>query len=204
MNTFALALLAAALAGPLAGAAQPATAPANAPCCTPLAADKPLTARSLYHAEATFTSDAGRATTLAEFRGRPVVVAMIFTQCSYACPLIVTDLLALQARLPDKLRRDTAFVLVSFDTARDTPAALARYRAARALDGNWTLLRGDGHAVRELAALLGVKYQPEPGGGFAHSNLFTLLNREGEVAHQRNGLKGGLDEASTALAALPR
>ncbi|HEY1111873.1 MAG TPA: SCO family protein [Opitutaceae bacterium] len=201
MNTFALSLLAAALAAPLTPT-QPATAPGSAPCCTPLAADRPLTARSLYHADATFTSDAGRATMLAQFRGRPVVVAMIFTQCSYACPLIVTDLLALQARLPEKLRRDTAFVLVSFDTARDTPAALARYRTARALDGNWTLLHGNDHAVRELAALLGVKYQPEPGGGFAHSNLFTLLNREGEVAHRRNGLKGGLDEALVALTAL--
>lgn len=205
MNTATLLLLAAiALATAHAEAAAPASVPTKAECCTPLATDRPLAARSLYHAEATFTSDTGSGAALAQFRGRPVIVAMIFTQCSYACPLIVTDLLALQARLQEKLRRETALVLISFDVARDTPAALARYRAARNLDANWTLLRGEDHAVRELAALLGVKYQPEPGGNFAHSNLFTILNREGEIAHQRTGLKGGIDEALAALEGLAK
>ena len=49
-------------------------------------------------------------------------------------------------------------------------------------------------------ALLGVKYQPEAGEGFSHSNVITLLNREGEIIHQRQGLKGGLDETAAALA----
>ena len=39
---------------------------------------------------------------------------------------------------------------------------------------------------------------------FAHSNLVTILNREGEIVHQRQGLKGGLDEAATALVAIGR
>ncbi len=44
-----------------------------------------------------------------------------------------------------------------------------------------------------------MKYQREADGSFSHSNLITILNAEGEVTHQRSGLKGGLDEAAAAL-----
>jgi protein SCO1/2 len=199
-------------AAAIAGAETAKTAPAE--CCKPEpAAEKKLDAccaaalagtayskESIYQLDAAFTDDAGRPFALGSLRGRPVVVAMFFASCGYACPLTVTDLLAIQGRLPAELRGQTAFVLVSFDVARDTTAVLARYRAQRALDPNWTLVRGDGNSVRELAALLGVKFKQEADGAFSHSNIVTLLNREGEIVHQRLGLTGGLDEAAAALA----
>lgn len=171
-------------------------------CCAPELAAAPFSKNSLYQLDATFTDDAGRTFALGSLRGRPVVVAMFFASCGYACPLTVTDLLAIQRRVPAELRAKTAFVLVSFDVAHDTTAVLAKYRAERALDAQWTLLRGDDNAVRELAALLGVKFKQETDGAFSHSNLVTILNPEGEVVHQRVGLKGGLDEAAAALVAL--
>lgn len=167
-------------------------------CCTAMAA-APFTAGSIYQADAPFVDDAGRAVSLGAFRGRPVVLLMFFASCGYACPLLVTDLEAIRARLPADLRERAAFVLVSFDVARDTPAALAAYRQRRGLDGGWTLLHGEDDAVRELAALTGVKYKQEADGMFSHSNVITLLNREGEIVHQRQGLKGGIDEAVAAL-----
>ncbi|MBI2514157.1 MAG: SCO family protein [Opitutae bacterium] len=163
--------------------------------------ENPFTRLSLYQADGVFTDDSEKTFRLAELRGRPVVVNLFFATCGYACPLTVTDLLAVQARLSPALRRGAVFVLVSFDLERDTVAALANYRAARQLDANWILLRGDDASVRELAALLGVKYKQEADGSFAHSNLFTILNREGEIVHQRTGLSGGLDAALAALEA---
>ena len=126
---------------------------------------------------------------------------MFFASCGYACPLQVTDMQAIRAQLPAGVRERTAFVLVSFDVARDTPAALAQYRAQRSLNGQWMLLHGNDDAVRELAALLGVKYKQEADGAFSHSNILTILNPQGEIVHQRIGLRGGLDEAAAALAA---
>jgi protein SCO1/2 len=154
---------------------------------------------SLYQLDATFTDDSGKAFSLGSLRGRPVVVNMFFASCGYACPLTVTDLLAIEGRVPAGLREQPVFVLVSFDTARDTAEVLAKYRAQRGLGSQWILLRGDNDAVRELAALLGVKYKQEADGSFSHSNLVTILNREGEIVHQRTGLQGGLDEAAAAL-----
>lgn len=172
----------------------------NDACCDALAATS-FSKNSLYQAEAAFTTDASRSFTLGELRGRPVVLAMFFASCGYACPLIVSDMQAIRGRLPAELRDRAAFVLVSFDVARDTPAALAAYRAQRGLDGQWILLHGDDDSVRELAALLGVKYKQEADGAFSHSNLITILNPQGEIVHQRAGLKGGHDEAAAALRA---
>jgi len=36
--------------------------------------------------------------------------------------------------------------------------------------------------------LLGVKFKQDPSGNFAHSNLVTLLNAEGEIAFQEIGI----------------
>jgi protein SCO1/2 len=190
------------------GAGKPIPAAETAPCCPTdgEAGHAGLPAGdfsrdSLYQLEVTFTDDTGRTFALGELRGRPVALSMFFASCGYACPLTVTDLLAIQAQLSTELRAKTAIVLVSFDTVRDTTGALAEYRAQRQLDGQWILLRGSADAVRELAALLGVKYKQEADGQFAHSNLVTILNAEGEIIHQRLGLKGGLVEAAAALAA---
>lgn len=196
------------------GAEPPAAAkPATAACC---AAEKPVVKKdaccaamegtpfskdSLYQLDVTFTDDTGRPFTLGELRGRPVVLNMFFASCGYACPLTVTDMQAIRDKLPAAVRERAVFVLVSFDVARDTTEVLAKYRAQRALDDRWILLRGTDDSVRELAALLGVKYKQEADGMFSHSNLVTILNAAGEIVHQRAGLKGGLDEAAAAVAA---
>lgn len=179
--------------------------PAPPVCCAapPIAASAaPLSARSIYQLDARWTDDGGRTVTLASLRGRPVVVAMFFASCEYACPVLVNDLARLRAQLPEAVRAETRFLLVSFDTARDTPSALQAFRSRMALDAGWTLLRGDDDAVRELAMVLGVKYKQDARGQFSHSNLLTVLNREGEIAHQLAGLNGDVSEAARAVAAV--
>ncbi len=159
------------------------------------------TSTSLYQLDASFTDDSGRVVTLGSLRGRPVVLTMFFTSCGYACPLQVTDMQRIRAKLPPGVRERAEFVLVSFDVARDTPSSLAQYRAERSLGAQWTLLHGDGDGIRELAALLGVKYRQESDGAFSHSNVITVLNPQGEITYQRVGLNGGVDEAASALVA---
>ena len=159
------------------------------PCCRkPLDAGKP-TDKSLYLTESKWTSDLGRTVPLSVLRGRPQVVAMFFTHCEYACPIVVNDMRKLQAALPADARAQTDFLLVSFDAQRDTPAALHAYREKEKLPlASWTLLRAKEDDVRELAALLGINYAPDSRGQFAHSNLITVLNAEGEVVFQQAGL----------------
>jgi protein SCO1/2 len=183
-------------------AAASALRAADCCCASGKSAAPAYTDRSLYQLDATWTTDAGRPFTLGELRGRPVVLAMFFTSCGYACPRIVNDMTQIRQTLPPAIRDRAMFVLVSFDDARDTVAALHAYREQHELAGkNWVLLRGAPGDIRELAALLGVSYKQDAIGQFSHTNLITILNPEGEIIHQRAGLEGGLAEATRAVVA---
>jgi protein SCO1/2 len=67
------------------------------------------------------------------------------------------------------------------------------------LGDDWVLLHGQSDDVRELAMVLGVKFAKDSRGQFAHSNLITVLNPEGEIAFQRAGLTGDISAAIKAL-----
>jgi protein SCO1 len=163
-----------------------------ASCCAPVepaAATAAFSDKSLYQTESKWTTDAGKQIMLADLKGRPQVVVMFFASCQYACPILVHDLTRIEAALQPELRAQVGFTLVSFDTRRDTPDALAKFRATRNLSAtNWTLLHGESDDVLELAALLGVKYKAEATGQFAHSNIITVLNADGAIVHQLVGL----------------
>ena len=173
--------------------------PAAPACCVEQKPVAPLTAKSLFNLDATWTDDSGRSVSLASLRGQPVVLTMFFASCGYACPVLVNDMQRLRATLPAAVRAKTRFVLVSFDTVRDTPPALRAFRERSSLDADWTLLHGNASVVQELAMLLGVKFRQEASGQFSHSNVITILNAEGEIAHQRNGLMGDVSEAAKAV-----
>lgn len=174
------------------------------PCCQKeLAPGKPLTDGSLYQLESKWTSDVGREIRLGVLRGKPQVVVMFFATCEFACPILLHDMKRLEAALAEKTRDEVGFVLVTFDSQRDTVEALHAYREKQQLSTKrWTLLRGEPDDVRELAALLGINYQRDARGQFAHSNIITLLNREGEIAHQVNGLNTSVEEPAKILTRL--
>ena len=181
-----------ALAAMLAGCAAHSSKPS---CCAASAVPTTFTDKSLYQTESNWATDQGKNVKLGELGGRPQVVLMFFANCQFACPIIVNDLKRIEAALTPELRTRVGFTLVSFDTKRDTPAALAAYRRTHALFAeNWTLLRGEPDDVLELAALLGLKFKEDANGQFAHSNLITILNAQGEIVHQQIGLNQDIQE----------
>lgn len=158
-------------------------------CCMAAEAPaKPLTEKSLYQLESTWTNDNGRVVQLSSLRGHPQVVAMFFASCQFTCPLTVAQMKDLEAALPAETRAKVGFTLVSLDSLRDTPAILKNYRTQHGLSDNWTLLNGSPDNVLDLSAVLGVKFKRDAQGQFSHSNLITLLNAEGEIVHQFAGL----------------
>ncbi len=193
--------------------AHPAVAPVRACCAAAPVRDAcgateakaaPLSSRSIYQVEGNWTDDGGAPFRLAQLRGEPVVLAMFFAHCEYACPLLVNDMRRLRTTLPPAVRARTRFVLVSFDPVRDTAPALRTYRERMQLDAGWTLLTGDSDEVQELAMVLGVKYRQDARGQFSHSNLITVLDSQGVVAHQRTGLQGEVLTAAQAVALAAR
>lgn len=166
-------------------------------------AAQPVDAMSLYQIDTPFTDAAGATRHLADFQGRPVIAAMIFTHCEYACPRIMADLRAIETELGPERAQAVEFVLISMDSARDTPEVLAAYAQREDIDRpGWTLLHGSPFAVRGIAGALGVRYKQGPYGDFAHSNLITTLDRQGRIAHQLEGLGANPQAALAALAQL--
>jgi cytochrome oxidase Cu insertion factor (SCO1/SenC/PrrC family) len=153
---------------------------------------------SLYRLAATWTTDAGAPVTLGAFAGRPVVLTLLYTSCKASCPVVVEDLKRVQALLTPAERERTAFVVVSLDPARDTPARLAAFKAKISAARGWTFLHGSEAHLRELAAALGVRYRRE-GGEIVHTNAMTVLDASGAVARQTFGLRAPPDETLAAL-----
>lgn len=174
-------------------------------CADEPEAGAPLADASVYQLDAAWTDQTGAARKLVSFRGHVTIVAMVFTHCAYVCPRLTADAKALIAALPEQQRGAVRGLLVSFDTARDNPARLRVWAGEQGLDlKQWTLLHGDEGAVRELAAVLGVNYQQAQNGDFAHSNLVTVLDREGRIAHRIAGLQADVAPAVTAIGELLR
>jgi protein SCO1 len=152
--------------------------------------------RSIYQLESVWTTATEQPLRLGQLQGKVQVLAMVYTTCESACPIIVSLMQLLEASLPPELRPDVGFVLVTFDPARDTPPVLSAYSARMGLDpSSWLLLCGPPEDVLELATLLGIKYKRDQSGGFIHSNVITMLNRAGEIVHRHEGLQQ--DMAST-------
>jgi protein SCO1/2 len=173
-------------------------------CLSSMATGKP-TDKSIYQVDSRWTTDAGKEITLAALSGRPQVVVMFFANCTYACPILVSDMQRIEAALPAEIRKRVGFTLVSFDSRRDTAAALADYRRSRRLNAeNWTLLHGQPDDILELAALLGVRYKQDAYGQFMHSNVITLLNAKGEIVFQQTGLNSDPQEMISRLGQLTK
>ncbi len=144
---------------------------------------------SLFHLSSEWTTDEGKTFKLGTLQGSPVVLALMFTHCEFACPMIVNDMRKIESGLPKKHRKSTRFVLITMDPERDSVEALRAYRDKMQLKGSgWTLLTGGADNVRELAAVLGFNYREDEREQYAHSNLITLLDREGTVRHQQTGM----------------
>jgi protein SCO1 len=194
----------------LLNAAEPTSSfPAKATCCTTNAsAPDRFSVTSLYQVDSTWTSATGKTLRMGEFKGQVQIVTMFFARCEFACPILVHDMKRIEAALPQTLRTNVGFLLVSFDSERDTPEALHAYSQRVELDTNrWTLLRGSPDDVLEFAALLGIKFKKDSRGQFAHSNVITVLNTAGEVVFQQIGLNQEIQptlKAITATACEPK
>jgi protein SCO1/2 len=168
-------------------------------CAKPVKPAAPLPDASLYQVDSTWITDKGDSIKLAGFAGRPQVLTMFFSNCTYACPILANDMKKIEAALPAELRSSVQFSLVSFDADRDTPAALAKFRKSRAIPDSWTLLTAKPDDILELAMLLGIKFKKEPSSEFSHSNVITILDAKGQIVLQQNGLNNDPAEIASTL-----
>jgi len=162
-------------------------------------------AGALYALRPVLRDQEGQSIGLDVFRGHPVILSMFYGSCPSACPVLVSNVARLDAKLPEDVRAQMRVLLVSFDAVHDTPDALRGVAAAHHLDpARWTLAAASDDDARELAEALGISYRALPGGGFAHSSVITALDREGRPVARAEGPDADLSAIAQALAQAAR
>ena len=145
------------------------------------------------------TDQRGQAVSLESLRGRAVALTFIYANCHESCPLLIQRLRALEARASGT---DAAFVAVSLDPERDTPAALRTVAARWQLGDRWHLLTGDPAAVRRVLRDYAIQWARLPNGEIAHENVIMLIDRRGRLAFTYRGLAHSEDRQATEIARL--
>lgn len=149
-------------------------------------------ADSLYNVKTVWEDNNNKAVTLSDFKNTPLLVTMTYTSCQYSCPMTLKKLEAIESKIKAAKYKNYKIAVVSFDTVRDTPERFRQYMKEKNLDlGRYVFLRSkDKSKVREIAVHLGINYKEESGNEFSHSNIITLLDKKGVIAHQINGIGG--------------
>lgn len=134
------------------------------------------------------TSADGRSLQVEQFRGRPLVLSLVYTSCYHVC-----SGLTLRLRDAVKVARDAlgprsfAVLTVGFDTPNDTPERMRQYARERGVDlSNWTFASGDAASLARLEQAVGFTYFPSP-KGFDHITQTTIVDADGRVVLQVYG-----------------
>jgi len=123
----------------------------------------------------------GRVRTLADFKGKAVVVFFGFTHCPDVCPTTMAELADVKRQLgADGERLQAVFVTV--DPERDTPEKLKGYMAA--FDPSFVALRGTPAQTEALAKSFKAYYKKVPG---ADADSYTVDHTAGSYVFDPQG-----------------
>jgi protein SCO1/2 len=141
-------------------------------------------------AEYSFIDQNGNPYSLAQARGRPLIVNLVYTSCHHVCPTLTNALARAVAMARDAFGRERFSVItIGFDTANDTPQRMASFASARRIDtAAWPFLAGDAATVGALARDLGFIYE-RTSVGFDHLAQISIIGADGRVYRQVYGSK---------------
>ncbi len=125
---------------------------------------------------------------LDSFRGRPLVISLIYTSCASVCPITTQHVLEAVQTARRVVGEDAFAVLtLGFDARRDTPAQLDAFARIQGIDLNdWQLASADAETIHALRDDLGFSVDASA-GGFEHITQTTILDAEGRVYRQVYG-----------------
>jgi len=142
---------------------------------------------TLYHRVPDFnlTNQEGAEVSFADFEGKIIVADFFFTTCPTICPIMTKQMTRLQWLLEDPAYQDVHFLSYTVNPSHDTPEVLKKYALEQGADLNrWSFLTGDQQAIFDLGFegyLLSTMEDELAPGGFLHSSMFVLLDRNRHI-----------------------
>jgi protein SCO1 len=153
--------------------------------------------------EFALTSQDEAQVTLADFRGRVVVVTFIFTMCTATCPVLTPMMSFVQDQLGSAFGAKIAFVSITVDPERDTPEVLKEY--AQAFGANlagWSFLTGAPTAIQDVTHRYGVYASKSKNGDVDHTFLTSIVDPQGILRVQYLGVRFDPEEFRRDLLSL--
>jgi protein SCO1/2 len=129
-------------------------------------------------------NQSGARFTLADLRGKWLLVDFIYTRCPSFCTVLGGDFAQLARQLTDPIAQGRVQLLsISFDPTQDPPAQLAAYlKRFWGQDMGWQAARpltADG--LQSLTAAFGVTFIQDRLGGYTHNAAIHLVDPEGRL-----------------------
>ncbi|MDH2919530.1 MAG: SCO family protein [Sideroxydans sp.] len=127
------------------------------------------------------TDHHGKPRTLADFRGKVVLLFFGYVHCPDVCPTTLADLAQAMQLLGDDAKR-VQVLFVTVDPERDTTELLANYIPA--FNADFLGLSGDAQATADVTRAFAVSYQKQPSKtsyNVDHSAGTYLIDGQGKV-----------------------
>jgi protein SCO1 len=123
----------------------------------------------------------GKAVTLSQFRGHPVILTFLYTHCPYQCPLTAEKLRAVMQSLGSPAH-GVGVLAVSVDPAGDTRASALSFSHVHRMEGYWHYLLGTQSQLAPVWSSYAVYSAPTPttaGGAVNHSTAIYIIDQQG-------------------------
>jgi len=127
------------------------------------------------------TDHTGKPRTLADFKGKVVVVFFGYTQCPDVCPTTMAEMASVMQKL-GPLADQVQVLFITLDPERDTQQLLASY--VPAFDKRFIGLRGTPEQTAKTAKEFKVFYAKVPG---SDPNGYTIDHTAGSYVFDRDG-----------------
>ena len=124
----------------------------------------------------------GASLALRDYRGKPLVISLVYTSCSSVCPPTTQHVIDAVNEAGRVIGLDRFNVLtVGFDARNDTPARLTQFASTQGIRSpDWRLASADPATIEALLGDLGFSYRAVA-GGFDHLTQTTIVDREGRI-----------------------
>jgi protein SCO1/2 len=106
----------------------------------------------------TLTDQFDHSQRLQDFRGRPVALTFVYTNCPDACPLIASNMRVAYTKLGDEAK-SVVLLAVTVDPERDTIPQVRRFSQQRGLMDEWFFLTGSRSELEQVWKLYGIYAQ---------------------------------------------
>lgn len=119
---------------------------------------------------------------LRDYRGKPLVISLVYSACSSVCPPTTQHLINAVSEAGRVFGADRFAVLtVGFDARNDTVARMAQFASVQGINAsNWRVASGDPATIGALLNDLGFSYRAVA-GGFDHPTQTTIVDGQGKI-----------------------